>query len=469
MATNRNLLGCSFPILLLAAVLSPSTASGQEGLEDNLRARMVLGEFGEPACAPGSANLRPAEQGFEGVKFSPIPGAHRIVVVQSPSGWRMTFGIPELLVFTAAGFYTMQETKFVDPDSVERPAREFRLTPSGFVAMARSGECFDIVSYRSLKLVSVEKISAPERLSGLGDAYRVKFKLHYSEPAAWARTPEFNYVFNHVLNVGRNHASSALKEQILFHDKGRWLSERETMTALMLDAARLKDARMGAYAQQQLARTVTDTPERRAEQVLKLNADILRAKLTEDQYKNKITPCLALPLTAPGVIAAGFRQNEPFSLTFLERPERGDTSRYDEAMEFARRLQKIGMAKAEVFEGEIRSGAGKIKAMRYTLAGPAASALDSQLPGCLPLGAGKIESLRLVGAKPEGIVFRGWAQLAQQAPWTSRVASVFPGVRYVLDRGYGIAGTVPWLEGQPTIQVQAFATAFALSNPKLSF
>lgn len=463
-----DLVGRKLPTLLLLLALllalSPVVAKGRDGLESNLRARMTLGEFGEPECAPIS-NLRPADRGLDGIRFDAIPGAHRIVVVPSSSGWRMTFGIPELLVFTAAGFYTMAETKFTGSDGIERPAREFRLTPKGFEAMVRPGaDCFDYVSYRSLDVVSVEKIAVPERLSGLDEAYRVKFKLHHSEPAVWARTTEFNYVFNRVLTVGRDAAAPALREQILFRTNGRWMGERETMMALMLDAAKLKRPETVPHMQQQLAKMEAETAERRAEQASAVTASMLRAKLAEEAYSSKVSPCLDLPLHQADLTSGFWKKDGPPSLTFFDHPDRRDTSRYDHAIEFARRLEKVGMATVETFDGEPFPGARKGKGVRYTLTSSAMSALDPQRSGCLRLGDGKLERLRVVGTKSQGTEFRGWARLTQPLPGTAKLASVFPNVRSVLAQGYGFAGTLPLAETQP-IQVQIYAPAFALTNP----
>ena len=66
----------------------------------------------------------------------------------------MAFGVPEMLVFTQAGFYAMKEISFATNDGNVRPAREFRLTLKGYEAMARPGtHCFEFLCTAHLSCI----------------------------------------------------------------------------------------------------------------------------------------------------------------------------------------------------------------------------------------------------------------------------------------------------------------------------
>ena len=136
----------------------------------------------------------------------------------------------------------------------------------------------------------------PERLTGLGKAYRATFTLHYSEPAEWARTPEFQYVFNKILTIGRDTAGPVSRQQILFLSNGRWLSEREAMIGLSLDAATLRQPQMREQIERQRARMESESVERKAARVSLITPAAVSARLAEERYRKQLTPCLQLPV-----------------------------------------------------------------------------------------------------------------------------------------------------------------------------
>lgn len=447
--------------LLLAAVLSGAGCAA-DGLEKNLQARLAVGELGAPPCAPVTSNLRPVDQGFDDIRFDAVPGAHRVVVVPSSAGWRMAFGVPELTVFTQAGFYTMKERTFIASDGIERPAREYRLTPKGFMAMAGVGaNCFDYLSYRSVELISDEEIPMPPRLSGLGAAYRVKYKLRVSEPAEWAGTPEFKYVFTKILTVGRDAAWAASKQQILIHSDGTWLSEREAMTTLLFDAATLQRPQMRGQLAHQRDQMMANTAERKAERVARLAPADIRAKLVDDKHRAQIAACLQLPLYEADLTSGFWKSDAPASFVFYDDAARRDKSRYDHAIEFVRRLEKAGLAKAETFNEEPFAGARKGAGVRYLLSEAAAAALERPRMGCLPLGEARLDRLRIVATTAQGVAFRGWAHLVEPRPWTAALAMQFPNVKSILEIGYGFSGSVQLTDEEP-VQVQVRAPVFGL-------
>ena len=441
----------------------PAIASAQAGLEKDLQLRLALGELGQPACA-SPTNLRPIEQGFEDIRFDAIPGAHRIVVVPSSSGWRMTMGVPQLSVFTAAGFYTMSETKFTAPDGETRPAREYRLTRKGYLALSRSNlQCYDFVSFEKLELISSDRIQVPERLSGLGPAYRAKFRIHHSELYPWAQTPEFRYVFNRVSNTALNTAGPLYKEQTVFFHNGRWYDERETMMALMIDAAALRPNNR-AQVQAAQEKFATETPERRAARLAAVKLPALREQLALERNRRRLEPCLDLPVRQADLSAGFWKKDVAPTFVLYDQPQRRDAARYEHASDSLRRLEKAGLIKAETFEGEPFPGARAGKGLRFILSEAAAASLDASRPTCLPLGEGRIEEIQLGPTGHNGAAFRGWARVAQPRSWTAALAAQFPNVRAILEHGFGVIGTVPARDGAD-LQFQLQAPAFARKPP----
>ncbi len=454
---------CAGPLILTA--LMSGAAAAADGLEKNLQARLATGEFGEPPCAALSLIMRIVDQGFDDIRYEMVPGAHRIVLVPASSGWRMAFGAPELTVFTQAGFFTMKESTIVTPDGVERPTREYRLTPKGYLASARpSANCFDFLTYRAVELTAADEIAMPERLSGLGKAYRVKFRLHPSEPADWARTPEFSYVFNRERTVGRDVARPVAKEETMFLRDGVWFSERDAMMALALDASMLRQPHMRDQVNRQLAELNENTPDKRAARAGALTPAALRTKLMEEIHRKKLEPCLQLPWSEADQSSGPWKKNAPAAFVFFDTPPQRDKARREYAMELIRRLEKIGMVSAEPFDGAAVAGARQGAGTRYLLNTDAAAALDLERTGCLPLGDAKIEVVRPVGAVPQGVVFRGWARLQQPREWTRKLASQFPNVRSILDTGYGFSGTAQ-LTTEVSLQVEVQAPGFGLKPP----
>jgi len=468
--TFSNKLGLFAASVVVLAL--PGVALGQTALEKDLQLRLTLGEFGEPACA-SPTNLNPIEQGFDGIRFDAIPGAHRIVVVPSSSGWRMTMGVPELTVFTAAGFYTMSETTFTTPDGEKRPAREYRLTRKGYLTLSRPDlQCYDFVSFGKVELVSSDQIQVPERLSGLGRAYRAKFRIHHSEFRPWAQTPEFQYVFNKILNTARDVARPLNKEQTVFFQNGRWYSEREAMTGLMLDTTALR-ADNRAQFQSTQEKLDAETPERRAVRLAAIKLPALREQFALERHRRQLEPCLDLPVQQAD-FSGGFKKDMAPTFVLYDQPERRDANRYEHASDFLRRLEKAGLTKSEAFEGIPFPGARVGKGLRFILNEAAAASLDASRPTCLPLGEGRIEEIQLGRVGEYGAAFRGWARLVQPRPWTAALAAQFPNVRAILDQGFGVTGTVPirnganlqfQLQGGEDLQFQLQAPAFA---PKLS-
>jgi hypothetical protein len=438
------------------------TAATRAALLEHLRARLAVGDFGEAPCAP-VVNLFPAAQGFDGIRFEAIPGAHRVLVLKSASGWRMVQGVPQLLVLTAAGFYTMQEASYTGPDGVSRPAREFRLTPKGFLAMARPGtHCFDFVSFRSVELTSVETIVTPERLAGLGQALRAKFSIHFSPLEEWARTPEFDYVFNRMMTVGRSTAGPLTKAETVFFSDGRWQGEREAMMAFAIDAAALRpEHRVQADVARQ--RLIAASVERRAARRANVTASIVKSWLATGPIREQVAPCLELPVRQADRARGFWKKEEAQSLVFYEDLGRRDTARYEEGLESARRLERAGLLKREPFDDEAVPGGRKGKGLRFTLSASAGALLKERRPDCLPLGEAKIETLQLGSAGPQGVTFRGWARLEHPRSWTATLAREFPGVQVVLKQGFGVSGTVGLSEDQP-FQARAHVPSFALKS-----
>jgi hypothetical protein len=442
----------------------PVVASGQTGLEKDLQLRLALGEFGAPACA-SLTNLRPVEQGFPGIRFDAIPGAHRIVVVPSSSGWRMAMGVPELTVLTAAGFYAMSETTFIAPDGEKRPAREYRLTKKGYLALSQpQQQCYDFVSFGRLELVSSERTQVPERLSGLGEAYRAKFRIHYSELYSWAQTPEFRYVFTKVSNLAQATTAPLYKEQIAFFQNGRWFSEREAMMGLMIDAAALRAESSGQVhaAREKLA---ADTPERRAARLAAIKVSALREQLALESNRPRLEPCLDLPVQQADLSGGFWKKDIAPTFVLYDLPERRDVARYEHAADFLQRLQKARLAKSETFEGEPFRGARAGKGLRFILDQAAAASLEASRPTCLPLGVGRVEEIQLGRTGQNGIAFRGWVRLSQPRAWTAALAAEFPNVRTIVDQGFGVIGTVSAEDGTPHLQLQLQAPAFAPKQP----
>lgn len=447
--------------MIMACAATAGCAKGD--LEKHLQSRLMIGEFGQPPCASVTSNVRPVEYGFDGVRFEAIPGAHRIVVVRGVSGWNLVFGVPELMVLTQAGFFTMKEGSFTTDDGTVRPAREFRLTPKGYEAMAESGStCFDYLTYRPIELTGVEEIPVPERLAGSGKAYRVRYQLRVSEPADWANTVEFQYVFSKRRTAGGDAAQPISREQIFLHSNGRWLSEREAKLASSLDAAILREPKLREQIERERQRMVDETPERKASLIAALTEAKLNARLGEDRQKSQLAACLRLPL-AEADLTSGFGTNDALPSFFLyEDQTRHDRARYEYALEFLRRLEKTGLTKVVAFDGEPFPGARRGRGVRYVLAENIVAALQSPRYDCLSLGDAKLERLRtLPSTNAQGIAFRGWARLVESRPWTEALAVQFPNVRTIVEQGFGIWGVVPFLDDAP-VQLQVQAPAFGM-------
>jgi hypothetical protein len=447
---------------LLALLALLAVGYDQNELQKNLQARMLNGELGQPPCAPVTGNARPVEQGFDDIRFEAIPGAHRVVFVPRTSGWRMVDGLPELTLFTAAGFYESREASFTGSDGNVRPPREFRLTRKGYEAMAGSApNCFAYRAFRSVEVTTVKEIEVPPRLSGMGKAYLVMYKLNFSEPVAWANTPEFRYVFNKIYAIDRVTAGSIQGHQTFYYD-GRWLSEREAMMALSLDAMAVSQPQYREQAARQRDKLLGDTPEAKAARSAALTPALLRARLNEEKYRAQLAPCLMLPLHESDATSGFWKKDAPPALALYDGRQRPDRTRYDHALEMLRRLEKAGVVRSERFEGTPFVGAPSGAGTRYLLSETAAAALLPSPSGCLPLGEAQIESLRAFPApNAGGMAFRGWARLAGARAWTDTLSKQFPHVRAMIANGYGVSGLVPPDESQP-MQVQVAAPAFGL-------
>jgi hypothetical protein len=453
-------------IALFAGMVCATAQESTKGdLEKYLQSRLAVGEFGEPSCAPVT-NLRPVEQGFDDIRVEAIPGAYRVVVAPTRSGWRMVWGVPELLVFTGAGFFTMQERPFSAKDGTMLTAREFRLTRKGYEAMARPGSiCFEYRSYRSVELIGLQEVATSERLAGLGKAYRVKYKLHYSDYSGWAKTPEFQYVFSRMLTLSRDAGQSALREELLFRNDSRWVTEREAMQAFAMDAAVLRDPQLREQMARAGEKLASETSERKAARIAAFSVTRLKEMLADEKYRKQLAACLELPLRESDLTTGFWKQDAPPSFILYDDAARRDRAHYEHADEFMRRLQKVGLVTARAFEQEPFPGGRKGSGTQFTVAEDARLALQPHRSGCLQLGDAKLQSLRLTtSATPQGIAFRGWALLGELKTWTPGLAKLFPSVEAIVTQGYGISGLVPLEEGAP-LQVQVHAPTF---SPKRS-
>jgi hypothetical protein len=453
------------PVFAQAASLFESTKGS---LTRHLQARLAAGDLGNPNCAAVSGNVRASDQGFDDIRFELRPGAYRIVVPRAESGWRMTWGVPELMLFTHAGFFTMTETAVNTPAGASHPAREFRLTRKGYEALARPDmACFEYQVNGGVEVVSMDEVPTPERLSGFGRAYRVRYRLDVARAAGWADSPEFRYIYTKIYNSPNPSAGSgAVAERTFIYNEGRWWDPTEMMQLAYLDSTTLQHPNRSEQVEHARKRLAENAPEARAARIAELSSDKLRAALAGEKERKHLEPCLDVPLGEADLALGFWKKDMPPALVFYDPPRRKDARR-ESALEFARRLEKTGLARAEPFVDEPAPGMPKGKGVRYVLAETATAALDRERQMCLPLGETKIESLRVVQGMPgqAGPTLRGWGRLVNPRPWTERLAAQFPNVRTLLDQGYGLTGTLSG-QGGDTIRVSVEAPRYALKEPQ---
>lgn len=425
--------------------------------------RLALGDFGLPDCA-SATNLSPAESGEDGIGFSPVPGAHRIVVLPSSLGWRMTLGVPQMDVFTLAGFYTRRDIAYPGPDGKSWPAREYRMTPKGYLHAWRSNrDCYEFTEYARVELLSAEPIPVPERLSGFGKAYRATFHIHASAFRPWAQTPEFHYVFTNASTVAQSVRAPRKKDQVFFLHKDRWYSEREAIRALVIDTTALgandREQQRIQAARDGLAAHAT---KRRMARLDGMTLASLRAGLEQEDRRHRLAPCLDLPVREADR-SRGFRKNEgPPTFVLYDEQERRDATRHEHARAFLQRLVKAGLATTEPFDGEPFPGARPGSGQRFVLVEKVAAALDPLRPSCLPLGAGRLEELRLGPVAMDSVSFRGWLRLTEPMPWTAALAVQFPNVKAIIDQGFGLMGKASaknWSDPGFRLQAPHFSAA----------
>lgn len=440
----------------------------KEELKTHLQARLANGELGGVQCAALSSNFRPVDQGFDDIRYDWIPGAHRAVLAKGGNGWRMTWGAPELALFTQAGFFTMMETTIASPDGAVQPAREYRLTKKGYEAMTQSGRpCFEYQSLGSVEIAAVTEIPVPERLSGIGRAFRVKYQLRPAEVARWADTPEFRYVYSKIYTAPNPGAQALESERVFFYGNGRWLDEREAMTELAFDAASIRLPEARGRLEQERQKNAGNTPEKKAARIGGLRSEMLISKVADEKQRRQLAPCFELPVREADLTRGIWKKDGPPAFVFYDEPTaRHDKSRRDNALELLRRMEKAGLARATAFDQEPFPGARKGRGTSYSLDEAIASALDAQRAHCLPLGDSKIESIRIVkAADGQDVGLRGWAQVINPRSWTGALAAQFPSVRALLEHGYGVSGTIRFSGEQEVLQVQAEFPKFALKSP----
>lgn len=452
---------------IFAACLMVSGCTKAE-LEKHLQARLDSGELGGTQCAALSVNFRAVDQGFDDIHYQWLPGAHRVVIAKGRMGWRMVWGAPELALFTREGFFTMSQTTFTAPDGTVIPAREYRLTRKGYEAMASSGRpCFEYQSSGgSVEVVSVTQVPVPSRLSSLGEAFRVKFRVHSGAVAGWADTPEFRYVYSKIYTTTNPAAPLRDSERVFFRSNGRWLGEHEATMELSLAAAALRAPQAADRIEERQAKIAAETPEKKAARIAGLTPSRLLAMLNYEMHRRQIAPCFDLPARDADATRGIWKAEGRPSFVFYEvSPARGPRPGRDGALEMMRRMEKAGLAKAVPFEKEPFPGARAGKGTSYVLSDEAARALK---PGstCLPLGDAKAEGARLVRpSDARGVGLRGWARLAEARPWTSALAEHFPHVRAIVEQGYGVTGTVQFTSEAEMLKLRADLPRFALKPP----
>ena len=445
-----------------------TSGCGKQELERQLQARLASGELGGSQCAVVTSNMRPDDRGFEDIRYDWLPGAHRVVLARRANGWRMVSGAPELALFTQAGYFAMADITFKSADGSERPAREFRLTRKGYDAMLRPG-CFEYASGASLEITAITEAGVPERLSGMGKAFRVKYRLKPRKVASWADTPEFRYVYSKIYTSPDPQARPPETERIFFNSNGRWLDEREAMMQLMLDASELRQPQAREMIEKQRATMAADTPEKRAKKVRDLTPDALRSRVLDAQRRHQLAPCFDLVRNVDATSV--WKKGGPAIFAFYEHPSsRRKKARRENALELFRRLEKAGLAHASRFSDQPFTGGRPGAGVSYVLDEALAAALDARRGHCLPLGEFKVESIRpVVIPGTPGIKLKGWAQLTDPRPWTAALATHFPSVRALVENGYGISGTVRVAGDQEMIQLQAHVPIFELKVPTKEF
>lgn len=445
-----------------------TSGCARQDFERHLQARLAGGELGGSQCAAVTSNMRPDDHGFEDIRYDWLPGAHRVVLARRANGWRMVFGASELALFTQAGYFTMAETTFKSADGSERPAREFRLTRKGYDAMLRPG-CFEYASGASLEITAITEAAVPERLSGIGKAFRVKYRLHPGKIAGWADTPEFRYVYSKIYTSPDPQGRPLETERTFFNSNGRWLDEREAMMQLMLDASELRQPQARETIEKQRAKMAADTPEKRAEKMRDLTPDALMSRVLDSQRRQQLAPCFDLVRNVDATSV--WKKDGPAIFAFYENPSlRRENAGRENALELLRRLEKAGLARSTRFSDQPFAGGRPGTGVSYVLDEALAAALDARRGHCLPLGEFKVESVRpaVIPGTP-GIELKGWAQLTDPRPWTPALATHFPHVRALLENGYGISGTVQVAGDQEMIQLQAHAPQFELKVPTKGF
>jgi hypothetical protein len=335
------------------------------------------------------------------------------------------------------------------------------------VALRTTGlNCFDFWSYQSIEVLSSAAIEVPESLSGLGKAYRVRFALRRSDPQAWARTPEFQYVFTKIGLTA--HPLPATEEQTMFFQNGRWSTEREALLALNIAAAALRPE-LKEQAEQARAQLAADATNRRAARFAGFTPIALRERLMREPLRQQTAPCFEMAIHLAD-LAPGFRKRDIAQSFVVYEQERRHGARYEQSIAVVQRLEKAGLLRAEAFDGEPFPGGRKGKGVKYVLSDAAAADLKPPRNSCLPLGEAKIEELRITPPAEHGTGFRAWARLEQPRPWTAALAAQFPSVRSVLEHGFGILGTfAPGEDGALRVQVQlpVFALKPAARTPRL--